>query len=75
MAEIWKLTSEEMKSHFREEAANLQREFKRQFPTYSYTKIRKGAKGTRMLERPFNSIFPPTTWEIPWDQFAPIPTE
>jgi hypothetical protein len=75
MAEMWKATSDEAKSRFREEAAHLQEEFKRKFPGYSYTKVRKGPKGARMAEIPFRSIFPPATWEIPWDQLAPIPTE
>jgi hypothetical protein len=77
MAEMWKTTSEVVKAHFREEAAQLQEDFKRKNPDYSYSRVRKMPKGMNSVEgsRPPKSIFPPTTWEIPWHQLAEGTTE
>jgi hypothetical protein len=70
MATMWKEASEQDRAKFKEEAAQLQKIFKEKFPQYTYKRVKKH----RMWELvssanpPPNSIFPPTTWAIRWDQ-------
>jgi hypothetical protein len=70
---MWKATPPEVQAKFKEQAAELQREFKEKYPSYTYKESQK--KSRRAVSKPVipppNSIFPATTWEVKWDELRP----
>jgi uncharacterized circularly permuted ATP-grasp superfamily protein len=74
MARMWKEVPDDDKEKFKQEAAQLQKTFKEQFPEYTYRESkrkRRRAVRTGVIPPP-NSIFPAATWQVPWDQLAPF---
>jgi hypothetical protein len=70
MARMWQAAPDDARAHFKEKAAQLQEDFKRRYPDYAYSKARKPLGEAVRARRPFNSIFPPSTWEIEWEKMA-----
>jgi transcription factor SOX4/11/12 (SOX group C) len=73
LAQLWKDAPEVERAKYRQQAAQLQKQFKEEFPQYRYRDRKRRTRHavTRGVIPPQNSIFPASTWEIKWDELAP----